>query len=320
MATMRHVFAQRHKPAPPRDARMLASRTVPRLAPSSKPASTSGIQHDFARVPVLSLAQIQLTPDGKDDGRKRKLLQFLEDVSAGKRISFSRGNAELATEILARAKAGEAEFQVTPEVRTRLLSIQNRGAPVGATEPPAQEPVPQPEPPTATEPPIPDDRGGTAESSVRCKDFSYAGGSCDPARPLEFSDFTSVPDGSLKPENARVEWTITAAPRSPRVYQAGVARLEMEETALRDHDEPLLAHERIHFGIACRLVQNGNETVSATPSLTAKVDSFIASLGHELTSAYDSETEHRLKTGGQMRWNDTWCEIVSAAFDRHLAE
>jgi hypothetical protein len=102
-----------------------------------------------------------------------------------------------------------------------------------------------------------------------------------------------------------------------RFYQAIFHRGVMEETQKKDQNAALLQHEQLHWAIWCRVAQLGNDAIAGgVPH--SRVDAFILDLGHELIARYDQETEHRLRLGSQMSWNDRWCTYVDAAFAAKL--
>jgi hypothetical protein len=292
---------------------------------------------EYSAAPAQSLLQtplmIQRAPAGskKEKREKRKLLEFLASVKANEEIQFSKRNARTAARILELAEQGTPEFALDEDIRNRLLVIRNQGVPVEETEEKIESDTDiesdseTEEGPTET---VEESTTGTeeqlGESSNLCEGFSYNNDACQLRRALEFNDFSPPEGGAELPgEDAHVPWGLEAEVRGgKRFYRAtlDVANLKMEKEALEGHNDALLAHERIHWGIPCKLAQLGNAAIARGES-HQKIDAFILNLANEfndLNGRYDTETRHRLNIGAQMSWNDRWCVYVEEAFNSKL--
>jgi len=65
----------------------------------------------------------------------------------------------------------------------------------------------------------------------------------------------------------------------------------------------LLAHEQLHFTIACVLVKKANASVAAGKSVS-DIETKLSQTDNTVTSSYDTDTNHGCKSAEQTTWNN----------------
>jgi len=65
----------------------------------------------------------------------------------------------------------------------------------------------------------------------------------------------------------------------------------------------LLAHEQLHFTIACTLVKKANASVAAGKSVS-DIETKLSQVDGTVTNSYDTETNHGCKSAEQTTWNN----------------
>jgi len=65
----------------------------------------------------------------------------------------------------------------------------------------------------------------------------------------------------------------------------------------------LLAHEQLHFTIACVLVKKANAAVAAGKSVSS-IETKLSQTDSTVTASYDTETNHGCKSAEQTTWNN----------------
>lgn len=65
----------------------------------------------------------------------------------------------------------------------------------------------------------------------------------------------------------------------------------------------LLAHEQLHFTIACVLVKKANASIAAGKSVTS-IETKLSQTDSTVTASYDNETNHGCKAAEQTTWNN----------------
>jgi len=65
----------------------------------------------------------------------------------------------------------------------------------------------------------------------------------------------------------------------------------------------LLAHEQLHFTIACTLVKKANASIAAGKSVS-DIETKLSQTDSTVTNSYDTETNHGCKSAEQTTWNN----------------
>ncbi|MDH5429246.1 MAG: hypothetical protein OEZ57_07515 [Nitrospirota bacterium] len=131
--------------------------------------------------------------------------------------------------------------------------------------------------------------------------------SCQPARLLQWSDFTS-----RVPQDQRGAETAIRFLHHPLHHRLSIAfdfehswvkadLIDPQNVALWRMSEHLLAHEQLHFLISCLVVRQANFSLTEEDNLWKMLE-LTKSVAQRLNLQYDSDTKHGLDLDAQASW------------------